>query len=154
MASASKRPDCYGGGLKIESYLLCKAVSGRDTTPAPVMLLDWTFTGLDVIGLDLDGLDRCFSTIGWIGLMLVNPIGSNCLKGTAGTWLEYITKVVLSRHARACTSCLLAFRPLAIRELHVSRHTSANGVYQFVFRRSSTQRFRQNRALSNQPRLF
>ena len=64
------------------------------------MLLDWTLTGLDIIGLDLDGLDRYFSTIGWIGLMLVNPIGSNCLKGTAGTWLKYITEVAVSPRTR------------------------------------------------------
>ena len=121
---------------------------------AAVVLLDWTLTRLDIIGLDLDGLDRCLSIIGWIGLMLVNPIGSNCLEGTAGTWLKYITEVAVSRHARACTSRLLVFRPCAIRALHVSQHASANGVYQFIFRRCSIQRFRQNHALSHQPRLF
>jgi hypothetical protein len=57
----------------------------RRTNHGSVMLLDWTLTGLDIFGWILDGLDRRRSAIGWIGLILVNPIGSNYLKGLAGT---------------------------------------------------------------------
>jgi hypothetical protein len=72
-----------------------------------VMLLDWTLTGLDIFGWILDGLDRRRSAIGWIGLILVNPIGSNYLKGLAGTWLKYIATVAASRDASAFVSSSL-----------------------------------------------
>ena len=46
-----------------------------------VTLVHWTLTGLDIIGLDLDGLDQCFSTIGWIGSMTADLVGSNIPDG-------------------------------------------------------------------------
>jgi hypothetical protein len=84
------------------------------------MLLDWTLTGLDIFWWILDGLDRCCSTIGWIGLILVNPIGSNYLKGLAGTWLKYIATVGASSDASAFVSSSLLLWLLKTQESHIS----------------------------------
>ena len=54
-----------------------------------------------VIGLDPYWIHCHCIGFGWIGsiesdgLMLVNPVESNCVKGTAGTWLRYITEVAI-----------------------------------------------------------